>query len=95
MTQERIVETRGPEGTTHTHTTVITDGQGERRGGAGTVILLIVAAIVVLAAIWAFSNMSGTEVAKDNAITNAAGEVGEAAGKVGDAAEDAAGAITN
>jgi flagellar basal body-associated protein FliL len=95
MTEERIVETRGPEGTTHTHTTVVTDGRGERRSGAGTVILLIVAAIVVLAAIWAFTNMSGAEVAKDNAIADAAGEVGAAAGEVGEAAQDAAGAITN
>jgi hypothetical protein len=95
MTEERIVETRGPDGAIHTHTTVVTDGRSERRGGAGTVILLIVAAIVVLAAIWAFSNMSGAEVAKDNAVANAAGEVGEAAGAVGDAAQDAAGAITN
>jgi len=96
MTEERIVETRGPEGATHTHTTVITDGQSERRGGgASTAILLIVAAIVVIAAIWAFSGMSGAEVAKDNAVASAAGEVGEAAGAVGDAARDAAGAITN
>src|SRR5690606_36996545 len=95
MTEERIVETRAPDGATHTHTTVMTDGRSERRGGASTVILLILAAIVALAAIWAFTNMSGAEVAKDNAITNAAGEVGEAASAVGDAAQDAAGAITN
>lgn len=96
MTEERIVETRGPEGATHTHTTIVTDGREERRGGgATTVIMLIVAAIVVIAAIWAFSNMSGAEVAKDNAVANAAGQVGEAAGAVGDAAKDAAGAVTN
>jgi len=95
MTEERIVETRSPEGTTHTHTTVVTDGRGERSGGGGTVIMLIVAAIVVIAAIWAFSNMGGAEVAKDNAIADAAGSVGEAASQVGDAAQDAAGAVTN
>ena len=46
-------------------------------------------------AIWFFSGMSGSEVAKDNAIADAAGEVGEAASQVGDAAQDAAGAVTN
>jgi len=94
MTEERIVETRSPEGTTHTHTTVVTDGR-ERKSGASTVILLIVAAIVVIAAIWAFTNMSGAEVAKDNAVANAADEVGNAAGAIGNAAQDAAGAVTN
>ena len=37
-----------------------------------------------------FSNMSGAEVSKDNAVAEAANEVGEAAQQVGDAAQDAA-----
>jgi cytoskeletal protein RodZ len=94
MTEERIVETRAPDGTAHTHTTVVTDG-GQRRSGASTLVLLVLAAIVVLVAIWAFTNMSGAEVARDNAIADAASDVGAAAGQVGEAAQDAAGSIAN
>lgn len=87
MAEERITETEGPDGRTHTHTTVVTDGGG--RGGTGWIALL---ALVILAAIgiWFFSGMSGSEVAKDNAIAEAAGDVGNAASQVGDAAQDAA-----
>jgi len=87
MAEERITETEGPSGQTHTHTTVVTDGGG--RGGATWLIVLLV---IVLAgiAIWFFSGMRGSETAKDNAIAEAAHDVGNAADKVGDAAQRAA-----
>jgi hypothetical protein len=40
-----------------------------------------------------FTQMGGAEVAKDEAITNAANDVGDAAQSVGDAAQDAADSI--
>ena len=40
-----------------------------------------------------FTQLSGAEVAKDNAVADAAVEVGEAAGQVGDAAENASDAV--
>jgi len=55
----------------------------------GVIALLLVGAVIV----WAFSTFGGAEVAKDNAIANAAGEVGEAAGQIGDAAQDAADSV--
>jgi hypothetical protein len=39
--------------------------------------------------------MSGSETAKDNAVADAASDVGNAAQKVGDAAQDAANNVTN
>lgn len=84
MTEERITETTTPEGNTHTHTTVITDGQ--RSGGVGKWIGLIVLLVVAVAAFVVFSQMSDSEVAKDNAVAGAAEQVGDAAKQVGDAA---------
>lgn len=89
MTEERITETRDPAtGDTHTTHTVITDG--DRRSGGSGWLIAIVLLIAVVAGFFIFSNMSGSEVAKDNAIADAASDVGNAAQQVGDAAQDAA-----
>lgn len=87
MTEERITEVETPAGNTHTTHTVVTDGE-PRRGGAGWLLPLILI-IALIAGFLIYSNMSGSEVAKDNAIANAADNVGEAAQNVGDAAQDA------
>lgn len=89
MAEERIVTTETPEGTTHTHTTIVTEGASRRSNGVallGVIALLLLGAIIV----WAFSTMGGAEAAKDNAIADAAGEVGNAAGQIGEAARDVA-----
>ena len=89
MTEERITEHTDEAGNTHTTHTVVTDG--ERKGGGGTTIVLIILAVIaIIAAIYIFGNMSDAEIAKDNAIGDAASEVGEAANQAGEAVEDAA-----
>ncbi len=93
MAEERITEVETPRGNTHTHTTVVSDG--DRRGGGATWLIVLLIVLLAAAAIWFFSGMSGSEVAKDNAIADAAGEVGQAANQVGDAAQDAARSVTN
>ena len=87
MTEERITTTQAPDGATHTtHTTVISD-EPRRRGGLGlATVLLLLAALAI--GLYLFSQMSGAEVAKDNAIGNAADSVSAAANDVGDAARD-------
>ncbi|MXP40839.1 hypothetical protein GRI75_04155 [Altererythrobacter soli] len=92
MTEERITTVRDPEGQTHTHTTVVTD---ERRSGGGTWLIALIVLIALLVGIWAFTQMSGAEVAKDTAVTDAANSVGTAAEQVGDAAQDAANTVAN
>lgn len=92
MTEERITETQTPEGNTHTHTTVVTDQP--RSGGASMWIGLVVLLVVGVVAFLVFSRMSDSEVAKDNAVANAAAQVGDAAGQVGDAAEEAIDEVT-
>ena len=89
MTEERIVETRTPSGDTHTHTTVITDDRPSS-GGGGKVFLGIVILLLAVVAIWAFTQFGSAEVAKDNAVADAASSVGNAADQVGNAAQDAA-----
>ena len=90
MTEERIVETETPSGSTHTTHTVVTDEP--RRGGTSWVLILLVL-IALVAGIWFFTQMSNSESAKDNAVANAASEVGEAAGQVGEAAQGAGEAV--
>lgn len=90
MTEERITETETPSGNTHTTHTVVTDEP--RRGGSSWVLILLVL-ILAVAGIWFFTQMSGSEAAKDNAVANAASEVGEAANQVGDAAQGAGEAV--
>lgn len=90
MTEERITEIRDPDtGSTHTTHTVITDGETSRSGGSGWLIAIVLL-IAVVGGLFLFGNMSGSEAAKDNAVAEAAGEVGDAAQQVGNAAKDAA-----
>lgn len=93
MAEERITEVETPTGNTHTHTTIVSDG--ERSGGGATWLIVLLVIILAAVAIWFFSGMSGSEVAKDNAVAEAAGEVGEAADQVGDAAQDAADSVND
>jgi hypothetical protein len=86
MTEERITEVETPAGNTHTTHTVVTDGEPRSSGSGWLIALVLIVALV--AGFFIFSNMSGSEVAKDNAIAGAAEDVGNAAQQVGDAAQD-------
>ncbi|UIP05928.1 hypothetical protein LY632_09450 [Erythrobacter sp. SDW2] len=94
MTEERIIRTENPDGTTSTtHTTVISDRS--EGGGAGKYIFLLILVLGLIVGAYFLSQTSGVEIAKDNAITEAANEVGEAANQVGDAAQDAGEAVSD
>ena len=75
-------------------TVIVTDG-GRRGSSGGTWFIAVVLLIALVAGVFIFSRTSGSETVKDNAIANAAGQVGNAAEKVGNAAESAAGTINN
>ena len=94
MTEERITETNtDPQtGSTHTHTTVVHDG--ETSSGGRKWVMIAVLIVLAIGAFFIFSQMSDAEVAKDTAVTDAANQVGEAAGQVGDAAQDAADSLS-
>ncbi len=91
MTEERTTETVTADGTHHTHTTVRTDEPRSR--GSGMWVLLVIVLIAALAGFYLLSSQSGAEIAKDNAVANAANEVGDAANQVGEAASQAGDAV--
>ncbi|WP_144094643.1 hypothetical protein [Croceicoccus sediminis] len=94
MVEERYTETRTPEGNTHTHTEIVRDASVRSRGGFGWLIVVILLLAVVLGG-FALMKSSNSEVARDNAIADAASSVGDAAESVGNAADTAADNISN
>jgi len=93
MVEERVTEVETPSGNTHTHTTVVSDAP--RSGGGATWLIVILVVVLAAVAVFYLSGMSGSEVAKDNAVAEAAQDVGNAANQVGDAARDAADSVAN
>ena len=57
-------------------------------GGSGWVIAAVLIVALVIGVVF-FTQMSGSKNAKDNAVANAANQVGVAAGQVGTAAKQA------
>lgn len=86
MAEQRTTEIETPSGNTHTHTTVITDSP--RSGGMGKWVMLLVLLVIAGLAFVAFTQMGDAEIAKDNAVADAAESVGNAAENVGEAAQD-------
>lgn len=97
MTEERITKVQDPDGSTHTTTTIVHDDGSVRResGGAGRWVLLILLLVAIGVVIWMFNGMSGAEINKDNAVADAASDVGNAAQQAGDAVQDVANDVTN
>lgn len=94
MTEERITETETPTGNTHTTHTVIHDDGARRSGGSGWLIALVLV-LVAVAGIYFFAQQSDSEIARDNAVAEAADSVSDAANQVGDAAQEAGAAATD
>jgi hypothetical protein len=93
MTEERIIRTDNPDGTSSTtHTTVISDRES---GGAGKWVFFLLLAVALLIGAYFLMQASGAEIAKDNAVGNAAEQVGDAAGQVGEAAQEAGEAVSD
>lgn len=95
MTEERITRVETPEGNTHTTTTIVNDGAGEGKSSGTTWFVLFVVLLAVLVGIWAFTQLGETEMAKDNAVAEAADSVNAAADNIGEAAQDAGQAVEN
>ena len=89
MSEDRITETRTTDPQGNTHTPVTHDTRGGGGGGGGKIAVLLVLVLLVAVGVWFFTQQSGAEIAKDNAVADAANQVGEAANQVGNAAQDA------
>lgn len=96
MTEERITRVEDPAtGTAHTtHTTVIRDDAPRSGGGMGFAVLVLLL-IAAVAGFFIWQNQANSEIAANNAVAEAAGDVGAAAQQVGNAAEDAASGVAN
>jgi len=91
MSQERVTTYETPaNGNT---TTIVHDGPSSSGGGA-VWVFGIVLLLAVLAAVYFLATRSDSEAVKNNAIANAAEQVGDAATKVGTAADEAADSLT-
>ena len=88
MAEERITTVESPDGTVR-HTTVVQDSGGSSSGGAGWMIGIVLVLALMVGGYWLVTG-GQAEMAKDNAITGAANDVGQAARQVGDAAQEAA-----
>jgi hypothetical protein len=85
MAEERITTYRTPSGSS---TTVIHEGPARSNNGASW-LLGFVLLIAVLAVVYLMATRTDSSAARDNAIANAATQVGTAARQVGHAAEEA------
>ncbi|TCM21448.1 hypothetical protein EDF56_101112 [Novosphingobium sp. PhB165] len=91
--EERIVETeRAPEAPVHT-TTVI--HERSTSSSATGILLAFALLLAVVGALYLFSRLNQSETTRDDAVTQAAHDVGQAANKVGDAAQDAANSVNH
>lgn len=91
MTEERIITTQDERGNTHTTHTVT---EGSDGGGAFKWVVLLLLVAVIAVGAYLLTQTNASEIARDEAITDAANQVGEAANQIGEAAEDAADAVT-
>ena len=85
MAQERIIETRTPDGDMVSRHVIINEG----RDRTGRIWLVLVLLAGIVGALFAVDRLSDAEITKDAAITQVAQDVGDAANQVGDAAQDA------
>lgn len=92
MADEHITTHTAPDGSTHT--TVVDRGETSSGGGGGLIIGLL-ALVLIAVGVYFFAGMSNSEANKNNAVAEAAKDVGNAAQTVGEAAKDASSAVTN
>lgn len=64
----------------------------ESGGGAGWVIAIVLV-LAAVAAVWLLNQSNASQATRNNAVVNAAEDVGKAARDVGDAAQDAANTV--
>ena len=89
---ERIIETeRAPEAPVHTTTVIRERGSS----GATGIIMALALLIAVVGGMYFFSRQNASETARDDAVAQAASDIGKAADKVGDAAQNAANTLNN
>lgn len=103
MTEERITETTDAQGNIVERTierdtgpaaVTVNTAPASSGGGSGALIAIVLLFVIAVGGYFMFAN-SDSEVRKDNAVAEAADNVGAAAEKAGNAVEKAADKIVN
>lgn len=89
MVEERV-EVRQPDGSVETRTTVHDSGVVRSSGGGSGWLIALVLIVGLFVGGYFLLQAQGSRSARDNAIAEAAENVGQAAKNVGDAAKDVA-----
>ncbi len=94
MTEERITERTDPMGNVVERTIERNDGApaaapASSGGGTSMFVILLMVLALAIGGFFIFGSMSESEAKKDNAVAEAADNVGAAAKKVGDSVEKA------
>ena len=95
MSEERTTITTDQAGNTHSHTTTYVRDEAPRRSGGGTWAIALMLLIALLIGGYFVTQMSGAEVAKDNAVADAASSVSGAADQVGDTVQQVGDSVTD
>lgn len=88
-TEERRTETHA-DGSTHTTTVIERDRVEPRRSGGSGILIVAILLIALVIGGYFIMQMSNSNAAKNDAVSEAASDVGAAAENVGNAAKDAA-----
>ncbi|WP_137680277.1 hypothetical protein [Aurantiacibacter suaedae] len=95
MSEERTTITTDEAGNTHSHTTTYVRDDAPRSSSSGVwVIAVLVLAALLIGGLF-LTQMSNAEVAKDNAVAEAANSVSGAADQVGDTVKQVGDSVTN
>ena len=95
MSEERTTITTDEAGNTHSHTTTYVRDEAPRRSGGGVWAIALVLLVALLIGGYFVTQTGGAEVAKDNAVADAANSVSGAADQVGDTVKQVGDSVTS
>ena len=95
MSEERTTITTDQAGNTHSHTTTYVRDEAPRRSGGGVWVIALMLFVALAIGGYFVTQVSGAEMAKDNAVADAASSVGGAADQIGDTVQQVGDSVTN
>ncbi|OYX47695.1 MAG: hypothetical protein B7Y87_00110 [Sphingomonadales bacterium 32-64-22] len=95
MSEERTTITTDEAGNTHSHTTTYVREDASHRSGVGVWIIALLLLVALVIGGLFLTHVSNAEVAKDNAVADAANSVSGAADQVGDTVKQVGDSVTS
>ena len=94
MSEERTTITTDEAGNTHSHTTSYVREDAPRRSGGGIWVIALMLLVALVVGGYFISQTSSAEMAKDNAVADAANSVSGAADQIGDSVQQVGDSVT-